>query len=213
AATEIGALDRVVEIAAAAIGFAAARCIGEWQPKSAAVTFEPARGEHCRLTLKHDVNATDTRAAQDTVGAKIDFEFGARDDRLDVRGHSPQRVVRKPVDARPRASALGCDRAVGMIAKQLVACRAKALGRLLRVRVRRGAHRRVMLGHATPPMGEREWVCRSGHWAPLALRAFPPGGSAPSFGRPRGGQMWAPLALRAFPPSGSGPSFGRPRGG
>src|SRR5436190_17502220 len=39
---------------------------------------------------------------------------------------------------------------------------------------------------------------RSAHWAPLALRAFPPSGSEPSFGRPCGGLIGLPsrCALR-----------------
>ena len=66
---EVRALDRVVEIAAAAVGLDAARRVGERQPQAAAVAFEPVHRERRRRARAIENRACPTRVQRSTPSA------------------------------------------------------------------------------------------------------------------------------------------------
>ena len=135
---QVGALDRVVEIAAAAIGAGAAGRVGKRQPQSAAVAFEPIDGERRRVS-HGKAHLAGARAAQDAVGRQRNLE------RLPGRGlDDPSAATPAYTDQYDLASraAIRRDRALRMLAEQPVARGAEAC-RLRRRRASPRARRRT----------------------------------------------------------------------
>ena len=156
-AAEIGALDGVEHVPAAAVAGRAARRIGERDIDAAAVSLEPVELEREAAAIELERGDAEAREPVCAVVAGADVER-QRLDREDGRERSRRRVVVEEGEPAEGGALVLWERRLRMAREQVVASGAPDPPRLDRIGSR--AHLAVEVGDAPPPVREREQVTR-----------------------------------------------------
>src|SRR5829696_689336 len=174
---EVGALDRVEQVPAAAERGRATCRVGEREVDSAAVPLQPVQLEREAAAVELERGVAEAREAEDAVLARADVEDHGLD-RNHGGEHSCRRVVVEVVDAPKRRALTVRERGLRMAREQLVATGAPDPPSLRWVGGR--AYQAVEIDDAPPPVRERDQVPRPRPPSSSGVFATRPDGTRPS---------------------------------